>query len=104
MHRRRHLRRPPRGRSRTPIRLRTGPIRSAISYATKISAKDSRLVLAAQEALQKIGYAVKIDGVEGAATQQALRDFESAHGLSLTTEITPRLVKQLASAARGAEH
>ena len=37
-------------------------------------------------------------------TQQALRDFERAHGLSLTTEITPRLVKQLTSAARGAEH
>jgi hypothetical protein len=63
---------------------------------------DSRLILAAQGALSKIGYAVKIDGAEGAATQEALRDFERAHGLPLTTEITPRLVKQLTSAARAA--
>jgi putative peptidoglycan binding protein len=62
----------------------------------------SRLILAAQGALQKIGYPVKIDGAEGAATQQALRDFERSHGLPLTTEITPGLVKQLTSAARAA--
>ena len=36
---------------------------------------DSRLVLAAQTALAKLGYAVKPDGKECAATQQALRDF-----------------------------
>ena len=64
--------------------------------------EGSRLILAAQGALQRIGYAVKIDGAEGAATQQALRDFERAHGLPLTTEVTPRLVKQLISAARAA--
>ena len=60
----------------------------------------SRLVLAAQSALAKLGYAVKPDGAFGSATQQALRDFERAHGLPLTMEITPHLLKQLASAAR----
>jgi hypothetical protein len=65
---------------------------------------DSRLVLAAQTALAKLGYAVKPDGKEGAATQQALREFEHAHGLSPATEINERLVKQLTTAARGAGH
>ena len=62
----------------------------------------SRLVLAAQTALAKLGYAVKADGKEGAATQQALKDFEHAHGLPPATEINERLVKQLTQAARGA--
>jgi hypothetical protein len=65
---------------------------------------DSRLVLAAQTALAKLGYAVKPDGKEGAATQQALREFEHAHGLPPATEISDRLVKQLANAARGGGH
>jgi hypothetical protein len=65
---------------------------------------DSRLVLAAQTALAKLGYAIKPDGKEGAATQQALREFEHAHGLPPATEISERLVKQLATAARGGGH
>jgi hypothetical protein len=63
-------------------------------------ADDAHLVLAAQTALVKLGYAVKADGNEGAATHQALRDFERAHGLPVTTDITPRLVKLLETAAR----
>jgi Putative peptidoglycan binding domain len=62
----------------------------------------SHLVLAAQNALAKLGYAIKPDGKEGSATEQALREFERAHGLPLTTEITERLVKQLTQAARSA--
>jgi hypothetical protein len=69
---------------------------------TEVQTEDTRLVVAAQTALVKLGYAVKADGAEGAATQQALRDFERAHGLPLSTEITPRLVKQLNAAARNA--
>ena len=64
----------------------------------------SRLTLTAQTALSKLGYPVKPDGKEGAATEQALRDFEHAHGLSPATEITERLVKQLTLAARGGGH
>ena len=67
-------------------------------------ADDSHLVLAAQTALVKLGYAVKADGNEGAATHQALRDFERAHGLPLTTDITSRLVKLLETAARSQAH
>ena len=60
----------------------------------------SHLILAAQTALAKLGYPVKADGNDSLATQQALRDFERAHGLPLSTEITPRLVKQLTLAGR----
>jgi hypothetical protein len=67
-------------------------------------ADDSHLVLAAQTALVKLGYAVKADGNEGAATHQALRDFERAHGLPFTTDITSRLVKLLETAARSQAH
>ena len=62
------------------------------------------LVLAAQTALAKLGYSVKPDGKEGAATEQALRDFEHVHGLPPATEITERLVKQLTAAARAGGH
>jgi Putative peptidoglycan binding domain len=65
-------------------------------------ADQSRVVLAAQSALAKLGYPVKADGVEGAATEEALRDFERAHGLSIGTEVTPHLMKQLTAAARAA--
>lgn len=65
-------------------------------------ADPARPVLAAQTALAKLGYPVKADGEEGSATQQAIRDFERAHGLPLSTEITPALVRQLSQAARSA--
>jgi len=60
----------------------------------------SHLILAAQTALAKLGYSVKPDGKEGAATEQALREFEKARGLPSGAEITERLVKQLTAAAR----
>ena len=66
------------------------------------AADDSRLIVAAQTALARLGYLVKPDGAQGGATDQALRDFERAHGLPISTEITPHLVKQLSSAARAA--
>ncbi len=61
----------------------------------------SHLIVAAQTALARLGYPVKPDGKEGAETEQALREFERAHGLPPATEITERLVKQLTQAARG---
>jgi Putative peptidoglycan binding domain len=74
---------------------------SSTSHSTS---QASHLTLAAQTALAKLGYSVKPDGKEGAATEQALRDFEHAHALPPATEITERLVKQLTQAARAAEH
>jgi hypothetical protein len=90
------------------------PARPAESAGSSSSASDpiaellagephgdaTRLTLAAQTALAKLGYMVKQDGKEGSATEQALREFERAHGLPPATEITERLVKQLTAAAR----
>jgi len=64
--------------------------------------EDERLVLAAQHALIRLGYALKADGRAGAGTQQALRDFERAHKLPPSAEITPHLVKLLNAAAQNA--
>ncbi len=74
------------------------PITDLLREEARVDA--ARLVVAAQTALVRLGYPVKPDGNEDAATQQALRDFERAHGLPLSTEITRRLVKQLTQAAR----
>jgi peptidoglycan hydrolase-like protein with peptidoglycan-binding domain len=62
------------------------------------------VILTAQTALAKLGYPVKPDGREGTATEQALREFEKAHGLPSGVEITERLVKQLTTAARAGGH
>ena len=94
------------------------PARPAESAGSSSSASDpiaellagephgdaTRLTLAAQTALAKLGYPVKPDGKEGSATEQALREFERAHGLPPATEITERLVKQLTAAARAGGH
>ena len=81
-----------------------GPIRSPNCWQGNPTAMRSRLTLAAQTALAKLGYPVKPDGKEGSATEQALREFEHAHGLPPATEITERLVKQLTAAARAGGH
>jgi Putative peptidoglycan binding domain len=80
------------------------PIAELLAAESHDDASASHLTLAAQTALAKLGYSVKPDGKEGTATEQALRDFEHAHGLPPATEITERLVKQLSQAARAAEH
>jgi len=59
-------------------------------------------ILAAQNALIKLGYALGADGTLDAATAAALRDFERAHALPLSTEVTPRLLKHLTAAAAAA--
>lgn len=78
------------------------PITDLLRGETRVD--GAHLTLAAQTALAKLGYAVKTDGNDGLATQQALRDFERVHGLPLSTEITPRLVRQLTVAARAGGH
>ena len=58
---------------------------------------ETRLIRAAQTALAKLGYAVKIDGVEDGDTRRALRDFERAYGLA----ITPELARRWLASSRG---
>ena len=76
------------------------PIGDLLHSESKTDA--DRLTLTAQAALIKLGYALKPDGNEGPATEQALRDFERAHGLPVSPEISPRLVRQLNQAAHNA--
>ena len=62
--------------------------------------RDSqRLIATAQNALVKLGYPIKTGGAAGTDTAAALRDFEKARGLPISTEVTPRLVKLLNAAA-----
>ena len=58
-----------------------------------------RRLAAAQAALVKLGYVVKADGEPSAATTTALRDFERAHGLPPSNDVSPRLLKALSVAA-----
>ena len=68
------------------------------------TAKDGeKQVLEAQNALIKLGYVLRADGSPGAATSAALHDFERAHSLPITTDVTPRLLKQLTAALAAAE-
>jgi len=62
----------------------------------------AHLVIAAQNALIKLGFAIKADGVIGGSTEQAIQQFERAHGLPASAEITPRLVKLLSAVANAA--
>ena len=57
------------------------------------------LTLAAQNALGKLGYSLKPNGIAGPATLAAIHEFERTHGLPQSTEITAKLVKQLTAAA-----
>lgn len=59
----------------------------------------SKSVLAAQRALQKLGFVLKPDGLAGAATRQAIKQFERARGLPIRGELTPALVRQLTAEA-----
>jgi hypothetical protein len=61
--------------------------------------ETQRLIVAAQTALVKLGYSVKIGPSLGADASAALRDFEKTHGLPISTDITPHLVKLLSAAA-----
>jgi peptidoglycan hydrolase-like protein with peptidoglycan-binding domain len=55
-------------------------------------------VLAAQKALAKLGYGpVRLDGVPGTATKQAISRFEADRKLPVTGELSPRVVKEIAS-------
>jgi len=62
---------------------------------------DKKQVMAAQAALVKLGYVVKVDGDVTAATLQAVADYEKRHALPVTQTITAHVVKMLTAAASG---
>jgi hypothetical protein len=90
-----------------PTGLGAGAAPAATRHADEIgdilreeTAKDGeKEILAAQNALIKIGYTLHADGVANSATLAALRDFERTHSLPISTDVTPRLLRHLAVAA-----
>ena len=91
-----------------PVRSASAPGSAANSADDAIadlinggSSRDDgrKLIMAAQSALAKLGYAVKVDGDANAATMQAIGDYEKRHNLPPSTAIGPRIVKTLTAAA-----
>lgn len=60
-------------------------------------APDAARILAAQKALQKLGYVLKPDGVMGATTRQALQMFEQSRKLPPTGELSARVIRELSA-------
>lgn len=63
------------------------------------TAEPDPRVLAAQRSLARLGFAVKADGRMGNATRQALDTFGQDHHLAAGTKLTPKLLRDLATAA-----
>jgi hypothetical protein len=57
-----------------------------------------RLMATAQSDLSKLGYSIRAGASSGSDTIAALHDFEKAHGLPISNEVTARLVKLLTAA------
>ena len=64
--------------------------------APRENAPDSR-VLSAQQALLRLGYVVRANGVMSGGTRQAIEKFERDNGLAPTGKVTPTLLKKLAA-------
>jgi hypothetical protein len=58
-----------------------------------------RLTLAAQDALGRLGFAVKATGTLDAQTRSALSEFEKSRHMPVSGEITAKLVRTLKAAA-----
>jgi peptidoglycan hydrolase-like protein with peptidoglycan-binding domain len=70
------------------------PATAAPATATAASPR----VLAAQKALSSLGYGpVRLDGVPGVATRQAIARFEADRKLPVTGELSARVVKEIAA-------
>lgn len=60
-------------------------------------AEPSRTVLAAQRALAKLGFVLKVDGFAGIETRRAIERYERSRGLPVQGELTPKIMRRLAS-------
>jgi outer membrane biosynthesis protein TonB len=61
------------------------------------SAAPSKLVLAAQRALVKLGFVLNPDGVAGATTRQAIERYERDHGLPVRGDLSRAIMRQLSA-------
>ncbi len=74
------------------------PIAQLLRGGEKPPETDAR-VAAAQRSLEKLGFPVKPDGRMGNSTRQALEKFQRDHHLSNGDGLSPKLLKELATAA-----
>ena len=59
------------------------------------AAEPSKTVMKAQQALVKLGFALRPDGVLGGTTRQAIERFERDRGLPVKGDLTPKIRRQL---------
>jgi hypothetical protein len=89
------------GRAAAKASAKTEPSRDPISQllktdAAQINPQPNKSVLAAQRALVQLGYVLKPDGIDGAATRQAVEQFEHDHGLAgRDGELSPKVLHEL---------
>jgi hypothetical protein len=57
------------------------------------------IVLAGQRALARLGYSVKVDGLIGSGTRQAIERFEQDRRLPVTGELNARTIRELSAAS-----
>jgi hypothetical protein len=57
------------------------------------------IVLAGQRALARLGYSVKVDGLMGSGTRQAIERFEQDRRLPVTGELNARTARELSAAS-----
>jgi peptidoglycan hydrolase-like protein with peptidoglycan-binding domain len=71
------------------------PARPTTKAAT--SAAPSKLVLAAQRALVKLGFVLNPDGVAGPTTRQAIERYERDHGIPVRGDLSPAIVRKFSA-------
>ncbi len=72
-----------------------GPVPTPPANVGRADAGD--LVLSGQRALAKLGYGVKVDGMMGPGTHQAIERFEQDRHLPVTGEFNGRTVRELST-------
>lgn len=63
--------------------------------ATDAAEPSTETVAAVQQALVRLGFVLRADGVLGAATKQAIELFERDHGMQADGVLSPRVTKRL---------
>jgi hypothetical protein len=85
---------PAEARSKDPIAALIKTNSAAAADAAKPSAET---VATVQQALVRLGFVLRADGVMGAATKQAIELFERDHGMRADGDLSPRVTRQLSA-------
>ena len=77
--------------------LKAPPAPPARPTTEAVSAAPSKLVLAAQRALVKLGFVLTPDGVARATTRQAIEHYERDHGRPVRGDLSRAVMRQLSA-------